>query len=297
MDPHNTNSPPAANRINAVPGISLLVYGLLGADLSGTAGFRDLNGNRLWYDDFGNNYAGANPPPPPPGGPAANGLYSIHNAGPNAGTPVHPRYSRLVADQIAKRVVTFEELLDDRVILNRGQVFTGPSAIPLANQAALVDAWGRPMLYYGAKQNAKVMLTGTGAGAPAGGPTPGIYDQRDNQLITGIQGAGTLAPDRPGMNLGAGLVIAPDLYHRITKYKFAEPLYSGGTTVSVVDTDTSFDDTFTRYIWDKTGHSPVAAQNVQPRNLPVRPDSYLLISAGPDAIFGTGDDVANWDRQ
>lgn len=28
---------------------------------------------------------------------------------------------------------------------------------------------------------------------------------------------------------------------------------------------------------------------------PYRPDSYLLISAGPDGLYGTADDIANYD--
>ncbi|HEY3242390.1 MAG TPA: prepilin-type N-terminal cleavage/methylation domain-containing protein [Phycisphaerae bacterium] len=283
--------------IEHVPGISLLVYGLLGADLNGTAGFRDLNGNRVWYDDFGNNYAAV-----PPAG-MSNGLYSIYPAGAaggNAGQSVHPRYGRLVGDQIAKRVDTFKHLTDERRILNGEAVLTDSGFfVPMGNQATLVDPWDHPMLYYRAKRTAKYMVTGmpTGLGGGGVGVQPGTYDQRDNILITGFVPGTGVPPGTPtwhGMDFGGGLVLASGEYHHITKYAFADALYA----TDAVDTNNAkFKDTFTRYIWDKKGHNVLAALNVQPLNLPVRPDSYLLISAGPDAIFGTADDVVNWDRQ
>ena len=114
------------------------------------------------------------------------------------------------------------------------------------------------------------------------GGNPGVYDQRDNQLITGdIEGAGGL----PGMDFGAGPVQPDGEFHMLSKYELADPLYS----VDPVDTDnTTFQGTFTRFIWDQRG---------RPRNNPHRPDSYLLISAGADAVFGTSDDVANFERE
>jgi prepilin-type N-terminal cleavage/methylation domain-containing protein len=306
FNPRSTTPGGAPQRMTSLPGISLLVYGLLGADLNGTAGFRDINGNRFWYDDFGNNYAGATPPPPMPNMPAPNGLYSIHTASPNAGQPVFPRYGRLVGDQIAKRVDTFQHLTETRRIINGESVLMDSgNAMQMRGQALLVDPWDHPILYYRAKRTAKVMLTGMpasggiGGGGGVAGVTPGIYDQRDNMLITGIipgMGSPPGIPAWHGMDFGGGEVVASGEYHRITKYKFAEALYGMGASMSVVD-DPPFNNTLAQFIWDKKGHSKLASQNVQPLNLPVRPDSYLLISAGPDAIFGTADDVVNWDRQ
>jgi len=53
-------------------------------------------------------------------------------------------------------------------------------------------------------------------------------------------------------------------------------------------TDTAYDHSFLRFILDAS---------VKARATPVQKDSYLLISAGPDARYGTDDDVLNWTRK
>ena len=45
--------------------------------------------------------------------------------------------------------------------------------------------------------------------------------------------------------------------------------------------------TFEGYIWDK---------NVQAKLWPQRPDSYLLVSPGADGLYGTADDVTNFQH-
>jgi hypothetical protein len=44
---------------------------------------------------------------------------------------------------------------------------------------------------------------------------------------------------------------------------------------------------FIQYIMD-----PKASTDVRP--WPYRPDSYILISAGADGLYGTGDDITNF---
>ena len=43
-----------------------------------------------------------------------------------------------------------------------------------------------------------------------------------------------------------------------------------------------------RYILDRSNRV---------RNTPVNRDSYLLITAGPDGIYGNEDDITNWKRE
>jgi hypothetical protein len=57
--------------------------------------------------------------------------------------------------------------------------------------------------------------------------------------------------------------------------------------VTDILTDNRFADSFARFIIDG---------GTQARPAPVKPDAYLLISAGPDARYGTDDDVTNWTR-
>ena len=40
----------------------------------------------------------------------------------------------------------------------------------------------------------------------------------------------------------------------------------------------------------------VRNKDIQTKVAPHNPDTFLLISAGPDGIFGTSDDIANFDH-
>ncbi len=284
-DPRNPNTTTIA-RFDNIPGSSLLVYGLLGADLLGTAGFRDLPDgswnmaqggveNSLWHDNISNKFDASNPV-------GQSGLYAVYpNGDPKAGEPVHPRYARYGGDQIPKRVVTFAKLVEDRRIVNgEDAAFVTSSGMPttLGRQLTLVDAWETPILYYRAKSTATPMLTEI---ATMG--ATGIYDQRDNMGLVGIQATGGSITALDGADFGAG-------QHRIRKYEL--PLVvptPPPPAVNPIGTSTGmFVETFTQFIWDRK--STV-------RNLPVNPDRYLLISAGTDRIYGTSDDVTNWSRE
>ena len=48
-----------------------------------------------------------------------------------------------------------------------------------------------------------------------------------------------------------------------------------------------FDDSLARFILDR---------KVTARNVPVNKGSYLLISPGPDALWGTDDDITNFNQ-
>jgi hypothetical protein len=50
----------------------------------------------------------------------------------------------------------------------------------------------------------------------------------------------------------------------------------------------NYANSFARFILDAS---------VKARPTPVQKDTYLLISAGPDAIYGSDDDVINWTRK
>jgi hypothetical protein len=103
---------------------------------------------------------------------------------------------------------------------------------------------------------------------------PGVFDQRDNAYYTGS--------DVGGMNV-AGIDMGAGKDHRIDTSIFpdpdpsvddlADPGYNGG------------DPTFEQFIWDSS---------VPQKNVPVNRETFLLISAGADALYGTTDDVVNW---
>lgn len=255
-DMHNPFSG-SQQTIGPISGASLLVYGLAGADTLGTPGFRDLEGDGAWWDD--QSAAGGS------GGGMGTiykGSYCVDGT---TGEAVHPRYGPYIADKSFDRIRSIEQLGQDGVIVNADSVFPTPA---LRAQRVFVDDWRQPILYYRALPPATLMIT------DPSGPRPGVYDHRENQRFTG-QGTSF-----GGANGGANAVdLGSGAYHGIRDDEVAEP----GD-----DLDSStFDDTFVRFIWDR---------NVTQRNTPVNRESFLLISAGNDALYGTADDVTNWTR-
>ncbi len=256
MDPYSADATGAPLR--PVAGAALLVNGLVGADLLGTPGFRDLNKNGFWYDDQGANSGTSGSP---------SGSYFL-DPDQELG-PAYPRHGPFMNDQALGSIESFKNLMDERVIIGEQMASAASQANPLA-QRVFVDAWQQPILYYRARPAARIMITNPGGTAL----TPGVYDHRDNQYLTGF---GPLSGAGNGIDLGAG----PD--HAIDWSNFPRP-----DPMTVVLTTLQFDRTFERFIWNRS---------VTQRNEPVNRETFLLISAGPDALYGTSDDVVNWTKQ
>lgn len=243
----------------AVTGGHLLVHALVGADRLGTPGFRDLNGNGLWSDDT---HA------------AANGLYEKDQ------TTYEPKQARYpssgsagyVDDKMRATLRTLEELDDRGLIVNLPGTVTDMTQ----GQPLFTDAWERPILYYRASRAAQVMVSQDDS-------VPAVFRQEDNALITGSDAGGVYAT--PGIDFGAG---EPNGAPRHAIYRDVDvPTGDPAAAIDTIRTQNQFENSFTRYILDPS----VAA-----RVTPVRRDTYLLISAGEDARYGTQDDVVNWER-
>ncbi len=169
-------------------------------------------------------------------------------------------------DMKTKQVRTPQQLLDDGVILvwNDAPANTGTKDIPL-----FIDAWDRPILYYKASRASRRMI--------AADTKPGIYRQEDNSIFTGTRnGVLTYA----GVDFGGGAQGTSGAYSLIAKADVPLPTEN-------VQEDVKFDDSFARYIQNTA---------VTTTHEPYRKDSYLLISAGSDGVYGNEDDVINWTR-
>jgi len=116
---------------------------------------------------------------------------------------------------------------------------------------------GTPILYYRANVSSKTIES---TGTPAVEPEDRIYNSRDNV---------------PLINLGRLSDAAKPLAQRQR-----HPLDFNATPPWGVD--------FYDYIRDP---------KVTARPWPYRPDSYILISAGPDGLYGTSDDIRNFGRR
>lgn len=245
-----------------VMGAHLLYQAMLGADGLGVPGFKDFTSprNGKWYDDTHRGQGGA---------------YEIDDQG----NLVRARYGGFVDDKMIERSRSLLQLEDAGVIVD-GQI---DDADPSANERLFVDAWDRPILYYRANPHARMML-GDSAG------TPGVYNQVDNSVITGSDAGSPYGA--PGINFGPGKLDQGTIewFHRIAvvagAYPGHPPDFDGD--INRIMTGAPYDNSFARYVLD---------ESVRARNTPVRRDSYLLISAGPDGIYGNSDDVTNWTRE
>ncbi len=255
---------PSDMEVLGMSGANLLVYAMVGADQMGTPGFPDLDGDGEWWDDQGSAIGG--------------GAYEIDLASPSL-DPKQPRYpgnnATYVDEATAAGIRTLQELEDDKVMV--GQPNMLPNGVSV--QPVFTDAWNRPILYYRATRGARYMVT------EPSGESIGSYDSRDNTIFTGS----TFFTQLPGIDWGAGQI--PDTngtYSRIgkTTYPDAYPLLDTNGVHDILVSST-YENTFERFILDP---------KVKQRNQAVNPNTYLLISAGSDGVYGTADDLTNWTR-
>lgn len=157
----------------------------------------------------------------------------------------------------------------------------------------VVDAFDQPILYYAANTHGRVtnMVEDvrvedreyTGGPQQEGVP---FYFHQDN---IGFTGSG-VSKDERGWNFGGRL--------RRTGEEDIKLLHA----IAVSGADLTSDqfilpdnrETFARYIVDRKTYQSMGPDTSP--NLPLRPvnaDTYLLISAGPDGLYGTNDDVNN----
>jgi prepilin-type N-terminal cleavage/methylation domain-containing protein len=246
-----------------VAGAHLLVHAMIGADGLGTPGFRDLDRNGFWWDDtYGD-----------PGNPQSEGAYGLDEDG----NELRTRYggAGYVDDKVRETARSLRQLDLEGTILNLAAANTNGDLT--LNERMFVDPWGTPILYYKANTAARQIVYDDDA--------PGIYQQEDNGIITGTDGT-----TDPGLDFGAGMVTGTggtNRYHAISNVPSIPTPVNTAVGVILDPLQTGYSDSFMRYILDPT---------VMARPTPVRKQDYLLISAGPDARYGTDDDVTNWTR-
>ncbi len=143
-----------------------------------------------------------------------------------------------------------------------------PNVVPIPtlwSTHVFVDTWGLPILYYAASTYGKSLCLQN--------DTKPFYTHEDNWLFTGSKDQND-----------DGWVFRTSHLHDI----------HDECPVNNEDVDDPHSPTFARYIHDERAHE--AFSNNAVRLKPVNPDSYLLISAGQDKIYGTADDVNNFNQ-
>lgn len=256
---------PPANPDMPITGAHLLLMAMLGADFQGTPGFRDLDRDGRWADDtyFGN-----------------GGLYELNDT---TGQPVQPRYggAGYVEDAMRARTASLAELQQQGRIANWSA--NNSLVLTTGQQKLFIDPWDHPILYYKANPAAQRM---TGLGNA--GSEPSVYRQQDNGEITGTLAGGNYSPR--GIDFGPGLIMttgSSPVYHGITVAIDVPPIPRLVGGVNTILTEPDYNNSFARFILDPT---------VPGRNTPVRKSDYLMIGAGPDARYGTSDDITNWTK-
>lgn len=186
------------------------------------------------------------------------------------GKPVVDRVGPYLDNQAVKVVRTMD--------LDQGPGNTPSNNFKTREEQVIVDQFGYPVLYYvsnpvqASKPHANI--------ASFDGTVPGIFTMKDNALFTGLcQGTmcnlnGWDFGEAPKHYLGDfGAYNPPDVIHIRDNVK-----------------------TFPYYILDRDLYD--ASYNTDNPNqttaTPYRKDSFLLITAGKDGIFGSSDDVNNF---
>jgi len=147
------------------------------------------------------------------------------------------------------------------------------ASTPFKTLRFLVDQFESPILYYRANPQTQPSWS---AHVNSKVGQPEIYDPNDNYVFT----RKTIAPANSYI---------PDSLPRHWLYDMAGPASSGNYPTPG----------FYDFIQDKRTSRATGWVPGQPGGVmrPYNPDTYLLISAGPNGIWGDNDDVRNWTVQ
>jgi hypothetical protein len=166
--------------------------------------------------------------------------------------------------------------------------YKGDRNDPVSNLVVIVDLFDQPLLYYAAnthgrdtnmvEEEREENNIYKGGGDQATGPP--FYFHQDNVMFTGTD-------KKAGWNFGG-----TDKTHTIAR---AGAELTAPELVEVdPDAEQSNRNTFAHYIVDRKLLKSFTSQTSKKTPLrPVNPDSFLLISAGVDGLYGTTDDPSN----
>lgn len=144
---------------------------------------------------------------------------------------------------------------------------------PTGRTIVVDDAFKSPILYYRANERAGNPFTQN----PASGG--GVYCHFDNAPITGVLGGGSTL----GWDFGL-----TGQRHQIAPYSADE---ANPTTSNIGNNPADYVNTFCRYLFNDNAFESSGRTVIRP----VNPDRFILISAGKDGLYGTDDDINNFN--
>jgi len=252
--PHNPHLPDGVgkNMSITVGGANLAVYALAGADLLGSAGIRNANGEPAGVFDWADDLSQQSSPP---------GLYRYTERG-------LPAVARTSFVDVSK--MKFPNATSDST-----PSFKMPTWEDSLPSVVFLDSFDQPILYY--RANPGQMSIACYSKDPNNPRTPkGIYNMADNENLTGARWKGTSVP---GMDFGAGKDHFP--------YKGDNLSPSSPTLLKDPSTRDACKGTFAHTIYNPNVTTPGIF-------MPHNAETFILLSAGPDGLFGTEDDIANF---
>jgi prepilin-type N-terminal cleavage/methylation domain-containing protein len=162
--------------------------------------------------------------------------------------------------------------------LTQGNAAAGTSDWNNGRLPFAVDAFGFPVLYYVANDQASLPFSDPqDAGGVGNTMRPGRYTQWDNTPFTGsANGAIT------GIDLGGGT---------------SHPLYWLGWSVTDPNRiDPAHPQSFAGVVYDRALFDQNRQADGTGKIWPHCPNTFIFISAGKDAMYGTSDDVMNFEN-
>jgi hypothetical protein len=260
-----------------ISGAGLLVWALAGADLSGVPGFRAFrnagdNPTQQWSRDTDDDRTTAEP-----------GAYALHA---DTYAPLQARVGPFV--DLAKVEATrwnanaeTDEGAGSFEIPAEAEAQASVGVFPAKrNYPMFVDAFGGPILYWRADPAGiqAVDRSPNNTSSPQARHARGIYHFLDNGSLLCDVGGG------PGSNQ-TPVILRPRDAAEPHNLRWSTSAMQWGD-VEVPGPDSQLDG-FWAYVRNKDVQAKIATHKA---------DSFLLISAGPDGIYGTGDDIANFQH-
>lgn len=264
-----------------ITGAGLLVWAMVGADQLGSPGFKawdTSDGEAVWSDDTHDTFVTSSSNP-------KTGAYALDGAR----QPARPRAAPFV-DTSRVRLTPWGNDHGGFEVERENEAREGMGLQHQPrNYPMFVDAFGSPILYWRAdptgivpsdlSPNEVTYRPGGGGGPPPSGidAPPGVYHFADNGPLL----IGGNANGQPGGGTDPVLTLAGTDPHLLIKKNRRAPQTTeqGQTQIDQYP--------FDHYLMDF---------NVQARPQAQKPDSFILVSAGKDGVYGTEDDVTNFNH-
>ncbi|MBK8915900.1 MAG: type II secretion system protein [Phycisphaerales bacterium] len=254
---NNVLNPGMNDQYIDVSGAGLLVWALNGADLLGTAGFQKPPGSTSAGWALDSHNDAAS-------GTQPAGLYHVRN-----GVPAYARGGQYV--ELSKVTVTrWAPRANGQGSFDvEAELKASGNSAPVRRYPMYLDSFGHPILYWRADAAGDIIADNTddggGSSDSLAGGLRGIYHWADNAALVDSSRNTAVTLRR-----GAGRHKL-DFDSRVNRP--ANQPYTPGTFQAFIK------------------NIAVTAKH-QPHN----PDSYILLSAGPDGLYGTADDIANFSH-